>query len=365
MKNSTKKNNLIISGYSSIFLDSLRLLSALVVVFVHANDQWITESNNGYDIGHLGHTAVIVFFVLSGFVISFTCRTKNRGWKQYLQARLSRLYSILFPALIFSALIEIIISNLDLSILSEYTRGASWPRYIFTLFFVSESGFFSVAPPINRPLWSLSYEFWYYIIFGLYFFLKKGWRTYLLILVACLIAGPKIIIMMPIWLAGSYAYVRHRELKNIKLAWLLVSISVCISVLLSFVLPSKPYTLGQEPMFYSNQFLTDYAIGLILTIGLIILPLGKSNMSVNRFVPTFRKLGDLTFPIYVLHHPMLILWRTLFGFEPNNKADMWIAIIFILIISSSLGLLLEKQRYIYNNLFKWGVNLFSLRNRIV
>tara|TARA_R110000868_G_C10970442_1_gene769757 strand:+ start:4473 stop:5615 length:1143 start_codon:yes stop_codon:yes gene_type:complete len=357
-----KESNPNISGYSSIFLDSLRLLAALVVVYVHAHDQWIQATDTSLGIRHLGHTSVIVFFVLSGFVIAFTTQNKNRGWKQYLQARLSRLYSMLLPALLISAIIEFTIFYIDFNMLSEYTRGASWPRYLFTMLFLNESGLISAAPPINRPLWSLSYEFWYYIIFSLFFFLEKGWRTYLIIVIFCCFAGPKILIMMPIWLAGTYAYNHHREFNNSIIAWFLVFTSIFFSVILSFTLPIIPFELGQEPMFYSNQFLTDYAIGIIIAAGLLILPMNRPSSLASKFVPIFRKLGDLTFPIYVLHHPFLILWRTLFGYQVNDKFEMWTAIISVLFITSFLGVYLEGKRYLFTNFFKWLLNLRFLNN---
>ena len=87
----------------SLYLDALRFLAALVVFashmgyyrFTHGNMQWIRDLN-------LGSDAVVVFFVLSGFVIAYTTLTKDRGPTAYAEARFARLYSVVIPALIFT-----------------------------------------------------------------------------------------------------------------------------------------------------------------------------------------------------------------------------------------------------------------------
>ena len=69
-----------ISGDSSIFLDGMRLLAALVVLVWHASYQWLP----GYPrllaiFDDLSHAAVIVFFVLFGYLITYTTTNNNRG----------------------------------------------------------------------------------------------------------------------------------------------------------------------------------------------------------------------------------------------------------------------------------------------
>src|SRR5206468_3939655 len=63
----------------------------------------------------------------------------------------------------------------------------------------------NVSPGTNGPFWSLSYEFWYYIIFaaGVYFTGKKKIAG---VTCVALIAGPKILVGLPIWLMGAGVY---------------------------------------------------------------------------------------------------------------------------------------------------------------
>ncbi|MFD2826839.1 acyltransferase family protein [Leeuwenhoekiella polynyae] len=354
-----------LSAYNSLFLDLLRVLAALAVVYVHASDQWLSDTytppHGGANIGHLG---VVVFFVLSGFVISYSTHSKNKGPLAYGIARLSRLYSMVIPALLITACIQALVVYLDPVLSFEYIRGASWPRYILSFFYLSESATWSAAPPINRPLWSLSYEFWYYVIFGLLFFKNTKYRSYLFIGLACVIAGPKIILMMPIWLCGCFAYkLNHRVALPYK-SWSLVCLCLFLAGFLYAFLPAIPFKLGVPPLYYSNQFVTDYILGFLIGLALLFMPLTPSPTQVEKWAVRLRKMGDLTFPLYVLHHPLLILWKAVFGFQLDNRIDMWVAFWGVLIISCFLGILLERQRYFWNAFFKRLLNLPVLKTRI-
>src|ERR1700679_1574732 len=107
-----KSNGRIIAGSSSIFLDILRIGAAFTVLYIlrigaaftvlyiHAFDRWFPSLAHAQDKpGEPSHAAVIIFFVLSGYVIAHTTISKNRGAMQYAQARLTRLSSVVIPAL--------------------------------------------------------------------------------------------------------------------------------------------------------------------------------------------------------------------------------------------------------------------------
>lgn len=99
----------------SVFLDLCRLMAALIVVYGHGMDFFFPNHNKAphllYNIAHL---AVVIFFVLSGYVIGFTTNSNNRGVFKYSVARLSRLTSIVIPALLFTFFVEIGLSKISL-----------------------------------------------------------------------------------------------------------------------------------------------------------------------------------------------------------------------------------------------------------
>jgi peptidoglycan/LPS O-acetylase OafA/YrhL len=348
-----------ISGYTSIALDSLRLLAAFTVVIIHGHDQWMSSNPNNSLPGleQLSHAGVIIFFVLSGYVIAYTTSANNRGPQQYAIARLSRLYSMLIPALIISTFAQYIVSKLSPAISAEFTRGASWPRYLLSGAFLNEIGFLSAAPPINRPLWSLSYEFWYYVIFGLLFFQRNDrWKSPLLTILACVIAGPKILLLMPIWLSGCMAYKFQHSISPKFKSWLFFFMLLGIAGTVVIFLNSLPFKLGIKPFFYSNQFITDYLVGFLIAFALGTLPNKQSSQFVSTSAYKFRKFADLTFPLYVFHHPILILWKSIFDFHMNDRLQMWLAISISIAISLLIGTILENQRHLWTSLFR---NIFA------
>jgi len=335
-----------ITGYSSLFLDGLRLFTSLLVVCFHARDQWIpsqaiTPTNNSIDWAHAG---VIIFFVLSGFVIAYTTTANNRGPAQYSKARLTRLISMVIPALVLTAITEIIINTISPELTAEYTRGASWPRYLISSVFMNEVGTLSAAPPINGPLWSLSYEFWYYVLFGLFIYGTSNLKSFLALVIGCLIAGPKILLMMPIWIAGCVAFKKHIKFELPKAGWLLTFLFLACTVITIMFVPRLPQALGDKPFYFSNQFISDYIIGIFFSAALLVMPFHIPGIRVKKFADGFRSIADLTFPIYVLHHPLLILWRAVVGYDRNNVPQMVLATITTILVAALLGIMLERLR---------------------
>ena len=107
------KNKL--SWQTSCLLDVLRLTAALVVFLYHGYNMWFND-DFGKALVHLSHFAVIIFFVLSGYLIAYTTSVNNRGPLQYAQARLGRIYSILLPAIIITAICHVAVFYVDHSL---------------------------------------------------------------------------------------------------------------------------------------------------------------------------------------------------------------------------------------------------------
>jgi peptidoglycan/LPS O-acetylase OafA/YrhL len=76
------------------YIDSLRGISAMLVVFSHA---FVSATHNSLNI-NLGQVGVFVFFMISGFVIPFSLKQGESPYKRFLLSRFFRLY----PAYWFS-----------------------------------------------------------------------------------------------------------------------------------------------------------------------------------------------------------------------------------------------------------------------
>ncbi|MFD0750776.1 acyltransferase family protein [Mucilaginibacter calamicampi] len=362
MENSAPARN--ISGSSSAFLDALRICAALLVLIVHAFNKWfLTKAYRSEWPGEPSHVAVIVFFVLSGYVIGYTTISKNRGAMQYAQARLSRLCSIVIPVILITACIHLFISIVNPEALLK-TRGSSVLRYILSSFYLNELWLFSAAPPLNGSLWSLSFEFWYYTVFGLWFFRKPGLKSTLLLILAIVVAGPKIILMMPIWIMGYLAYRLPGPNISPALAWCLIGLTFLSGAVVAAFLPPLPYVIHLKPLYYANQFFTDWVLALFVSFALWLLPNGNGSKVSSKPANLLRKIADLTFPLYVLHFPLIVLWKATIGIQYDNFWQLCAAIVFVLITASVIGYFLEKQRPLWTRFFKWlltnGRNFFNV-----
>jgi peptidoglycan/LPS O-acetylase OafA/YrhL len=195
------------------FLDGLRGLAALYVLASHASyllQQGVLLRNNGKFVRRLseapvlegsvvdqasswfmylfsfGLAPVMFFFVLSGFVIHLRTakelHTKGDAatfdWKQFVWRRLRRLYPPLILALVVTWVLD------ALAIYSGYlphTRQTPYP-FINDLF-AHNDGRMGLAALVgnltflqhlvvpqwgtNLPLWSLAYEWWFYMVYPL------------------------------------------------------------------------------------------------------------------------------------------------------------------------------------------------------
>ena len=90
---------------TSIYLDFVRICAALTVMLGHLSGKRFTEGAL-WQFGLLMDDAVVVFFVLSGFVIAYATDTTQNTPRRYLEARLSRIYSVALPALLLTFLLD-------------------------------------------------------------------------------------------------------------------------------------------------------------------------------------------------------------------------------------------------------------------
>ncbi|ODP39438.1 acyltransferase family protein [Sphingomonas turrisvirgatae] len=207
-------------------MDAMRTMFALLVAFGHAwaliiRDYrppagWLAEA--GYYFAGFGHQAVILFFVLSGFWISRSVvRRAVRGWswRSYLVDRLTRLMPVLLGALAVGGLLDTIAVRLlhsptHLGLTDTYVLRIDIARHLSWEVLLANMAFLQVIVPTfgtNGPLWSLSYEFWFYIWFpALWLALRH--RRLSLALVALTLGWfvPKLALAFLSWLCGAALY---------------------------------------------------------------------------------------------------------------------------------------------------------------
>jgi peptidoglycan/LPS O-acetylase OafA/YrhL len=343
---------------TSIYLDGLRLTSALIVLVAHAfkvlNPDLLLKLSF---LPHLAHGAVVIFFVLSGYVIAYSTDIKKRTVKEYSIARLSRLYSILFPAIVITVLCSFAAEMINPQIFATFSRGQDYIRIVLSLFYLNELWFFSAAPPINGPLWSLGYEFWYYVLFGAFLFKKPGLKGWLVVFLVSLIAGPKILLMMVIWILGAIAYRLPRLEIADKTSWVFVLFFLAIGVTVIIAIPGLPYAEIEKPLVWASQFVTDYIAGFLIALSVWFLPLSNNSVKptdkIMSFQKKFRTFADMTFPIYVLHFPLLVITKCILSDLVSENTQLVLGGVVTFVLCVLLGLFFESKK-------NWWTQFFTI-----
>lgn len=205
----------------SVFVDLLRLSAALLVLIGHAG---IVFSMKLPDlVAHSAKEGVATFFVLSGFVIAFVTATKERDWKDFAQARVLRMYSVIPLAVVVMIVCYAAGSAIDPALYgltgssAAATNGGAiggapeWLSILRYLSFTNELWFNRALISTGAPFWSLAFEVAYYIVFAFLFYARGYWRLGLVLLWA-LLFGPRIVVAFPLWLLGVGAWTATRRI---------------------------------------------------------------------------------------------------------------------------------------------------------
>jgi peptidoglycan/LPS O-acetylase OafA/YrhL len=89
----------------SLYLDALRFGAAFTVFLSHYGTGRISGGMFWY-LADYGRTAVLVFFVLSGYVIAWVTEAREPTIEEYALSRAARLYSVIIPAFILTAALD-------------------------------------------------------------------------------------------------------------------------------------------------------------------------------------------------------------------------------------------------------------------
>ena len=89
----------------SLYLDVLRFTAAFLVFIAHYAPGY-RSGGLFWQISGYGRASVLAFFVLSGFVIAWVSQGKEANLQEYALSRTSRLYSVIIPALILTAVLD-------------------------------------------------------------------------------------------------------------------------------------------------------------------------------------------------------------------------------------------------------------------
>jgi peptidoglycan/LPS O-acetylase OafA/YrhL len=326
------------------YLDVLQILrgfAALMIVVHHSagsfkfyhkiNYQWLEF------IGGLGKFGVDFFFVLSGFIISYSAFYKYNlpnAFLNYTKNRLVRIYVPYLPIGIF--------------ILVLYTCFPSFSNGNRSISTISSLTLLPFGNPALSVAWTLSFELCFYFLFSISFFSKKVWNCFLVLWLVIIlyfnyfsqIAIPNLFLKL---LFSTYNiefmlgyFLSILIIKKIKINF---SFGFLILILLSAILLHGRY-YSTEPFAFSFNFVFALIAFIIIYLAIIFYDKKVKNTNILMFI------GNATYSIYLIHNPLQMLLIRILP-KINSEIATFLNLILTLFVCSFFGhlyyLIFEKK----------------------
>jgi peptidoglycan/LPS O-acetylase OafA/YrhL len=329
----------------SLWLDLVRAVSAFFVVLDHAPTLFDMPNTPRW-----GHQAVIVFFVLSGYVISYVADTREPTARAFLVARFARLWSVLVPAIALTVACDMIGRTFGTDPRGFAGSPIDHPliRIGAVLLFLSET-WVSIQPLSNGVAWSLCAEFWYYMLYAAWMFVPPGRARCAVLALGALLAGFKALLLLPIWLMGVALYRWQRPgflgrgmrfavcaAGTAFVAWVLVTHGYTrpIEFMTAHVSPWVFNQLDQARVFWF-----DWCMGIAVACSLFGARSFARYLPLISLAPAIRWCAGISFAAYLFHMPLLHLFAS---FLPRSLG--WIAVGLTLAVIALLGPPVERSK---------------------
>jgi len=325
-------------------LEAVRGFAAVYVVLHHTLPHYFVFK--GVNIGNVfrfGQEAVILFFLLSGFVINYSWqKSENKTFGSYFSKRFFRIYIPLFIVLFLGwvvesakvgVLVDLEIKNLLLNIFMLQDVGALKPNVI-------------VEPYMhNNPLWSLSYEWWFYMMYyPINKYIKSAQNqsnfVYIISIISSLIYifDPqflsRLLMYFCIWWSGVYlsnVYIAKQKMSFINLKKPIIALMIVSLILIlngySYFQSHSNIKIGLHPILEARH--------LVFSLSVIIFSIlwRKFNWFGFDFIfKPFLFLAPISYVIYISHY-YFITSGTYLNFIGNAYIEYCSYIICLLMFS--------------------------------
>lgn len=165
-----------------ISIQYLRGLAAMLVLASHALLYPLVERNLGFS--RLGWLGVILFFVISGFIMVAVTGEGRFSAPDFLRRRFARVVPMYWGATLLAALLALVAPQAFKS--TVYDTGQLILSLLFVPFYNPASG---GIQPLYKLGWTLNYEVFFYVCFALLSFLGAQARVVGLTLAFAVLAG--------------------------------------------------------------------------------------------------------------------------------------------------------------------------------
>lgn len=348
------------------WLDLLRFIAAFEVLATHYRGAFFVEygllpasqqnlfTSIIFFFTRLGEESVLIFFVLSGFLVGGKSLEKiladKVDIKSYTIDRFVRIMLPLIASVILVIIIDLIIGN---QIPYVDILGS-----IFSL-----QGIFTNSYS-NAPLWSLSYEVWFYVLMGCVMVMCRGQKKKVLILSFFILAivvlifttklAPKYLL---IWLLGAFAYFLPQSNKSTSKTKLLLLTGLLLIALVLTQISSASRSVSIGFSFLNRDMMSVLlAFTTCIFIHNIIQSVPQNKLA-TKIDKTGTKLSNFSYSLYLTHYPLISL-LSFCGFPKSTSLNFKsislyiLEIIIALLIGYLVYLMSEKHTFEVKNFLK-------------
>lgn len=345
-------------------LEAFRGVSA-IYVFVHHYVHYSPELDFLKKFFIFGQFALMVFFILSGFVIYYATvhRDPNISFREFILRRIRRIYPAFILVLGLTYLIMCLSKGRWLDPL--------WGDLLGNIFQLQDKSPYKISAPYwqNAPLWSLAYEWWFYLIFfAIYAAFKGNHMRQRIAAITVTGVGLVSFLLVPnqmslfasyfiLWWAGlevakEWTSTGKVTLKTQWLIWLvvfLVGVAWAANAYL-YYLNSDKVILSNYPYVQARHF---FSVNIILGFGYIWYKLRW--FLFNELFSHFEGIAPISYAIYIFHYPVV-----LFTVTDRPTGNVWLDLLCIFPIVLGVSWLIEQP---YQKFWNRLIKVKSARSR--
>lgn len=309
----------------SVFIDWLRFAASVAVVIRHARpDHWVKYDElaaGGQTVAawlllfgiRFGHEAVVVFFVLSGYLIGGNvirrCQKGTFSAADYFRDRFVRIYTPLIPALVLTLAC---VWRVNGGLPDGY--GLQMLGNLFQM-----QGLLCERLEGNAPLWTLGYEVWFYMLAGALAMLfghasssGRGGRFVMASLLALFATWCLVVLdtsYLFCWLLGAGAAVCPMKTprRSVTVAGIVV-LALTGAGIKQFSEHYSGDLAHQAKLLHS---LGNLMVGAAVALALPILVRIGARFQTSRVAGWGPKLAASSYTLYLTHFPLLLVMRSL------------------------------------------------------
>lgn len=346
-------------------LHIVRGLAALLVVFYHSKYVfWVGGTIYSKEVGlhnlwdyflfaldmlsSCGKECVLIFFILSAFVIRHSFSNHHYKWLDFYKIRLIRIYwpfllSMFFSVVVLFVCVQYINPDIYTRNLRDYNLhlcnaydNFSFKQVINTIFFIDKGEYAG----LNFAYWSLGHELLFYLFFPLYYKIRRATKfVFIAVFIALfLLTGWVVFYYQVFFIAGLllydyfFNYSKNPIIKS-NLLYIVVLLLFFVAVNLTNRILSEKISDIVTLVF--SFFIFDYVLWFVHKKNIVLM-----------------KLGDISYSLYLNHLPLLLITYSIITLYAGklvfyNRLPYYSGVVVAVLLSIPLYLLMERPSINY------------------